>query len=184
MESTNELNTSVPTEPSTEPSTGTPQGGPVGLSPVGTPPIAPNTAQQAPVRPMEAALKPEGPTKISSALRSLHIRSILLKHGAVIQKDKKKKKKNSGGSCGTAHGCSKRAAAVSRAVAFIKASKKKRDMPGFTEQDRPAKSKEIYKALKRDKPGMPAGMKARIASRQGKPGKQKQGPPYKGPLSG
>jgi hypothetical protein len=59
----------------------------------------------------------------------------------------------------------------------------KRDMPGFLEQDRPKKVKEIYSALKRDHPGMPAAMKARIASRQGKPGKQKQGPPYKGPLS-
>jgi len=59
-----------------------------------------------------------------------------------------------------------------------------RDMPHFTEQDRPKKVKEIYRALKRDHPGMPAEMKARIAARQGKPGKQKQGPPYKGPLSG
>lgn len=60
----------------------------------------------------------------------------------------------------------------------------KRNMPGFTEQDRPEGVKSVYKALKRDHPGMPAGMKARIASRQGKPGKQEQGPPYKGPLSG
>jgi DNA-binding ferritin-like protein len=30
---------------------------------------------------------------------------------------------------------------------------------------------------------MPAEMKARIAARQGKPGKQKQGPPYKGPIT-
>jgi len=59
----------------------------------------------------------------------------------------------------------------------------KRDMPHFTEQDRPKKVKEIYSALKRDHPDMPAGMKARIASRQGKPGKQHQGPPYKGPLT-
>ncbi len=58
-----------------------------------------------------------------------------------------------------------------------------RDMPSFTKQDRPAKVKEIYRALKRDHPEMPASMKARIAARQGKPGKQKQGPPYKGPLS-
>jgi len=57
------------------------------------------------------------------------------------------------------------------------------DMPPFLEQDRPAKVKEIYKALKRDHPEMPAGMKARIAARQGKPGKQKQGPPYSGPLT-
>ena len=57
------------------------------------------------------------------------------------------------------------------------------NMPAFTSQDRPAKVKEIYGALKRDHPEMPAGMKARIASRQGKPGKQKQGPPYKGPLT-
>ena len=41
----------------------------------------------------------------------------------------------------------------------------------------------IYRALKRDHPGMPAEMKARIASRQGKPGKQSQGPPYKGPIT-
>jgi hypothetical protein len=60
---------------------------------------------------------------------------------------------------------------------------KKRDMPSFTKQDRPKKVKEIYKALKRDHPGMPAEMKARIAARQGKKGKQKQGPPYKGPLT-
>lgn len=56
-------------------------------------------------------------------------------------------------------------------------------MPSFTKQDRPEKVKEIYRALKRDHPEMPAAMKARIAARQGKPGKQKQGPPYKGPLT-
>jgi hypothetical protein len=66
---------------------------------------------------------------------------------------------------------------------FAKKRKKKKDMPPFTEQDRPAKVKEIYRALKRDHPEMPAAMKARIAARQGKPGKQKQGPPYKGPLT-
>jgi hypothetical protein len=59
----------------------------------------------------------------------------------------------------------------------------KKDMPSFTEQDRPEKVKDIYRALKRDHPDMPAEMKARIASRQGKPGKQKQGPPYKGKLT-
>jgi len=53
----------------------------------------------------------------------------------------------------------------------------------FTKQDRPKKVKDIYKALKRDHPTMPAEMKARIASRQGKPGKQRQGPPYKAPLT-
>jgi len=52
----------------------------------------------------------------------------------------------------------------------------------FLKQDRPEKVKDIYKALKRDHPTMPAEMKARIAARQGKPGKQKQGPPYKGPI--
>ena len=56
-------------------------------------------------------------------------------------------------------------------------------MPHFTEQDRPKKVKEIYKALKRDHPDMPAEMKARIAARQGKPGKQHQGPPYKAPIN-
>jgi len=58
-----------------------------------------------------------------------------------------------------------------------------RNMPHFTEQDRPEKVKEIYRALKRDHPDMPAEMKARIAARQGKKGKQHQGPPYKGPLT-
>jgi hypothetical protein len=57
------------------------------------------------------------------------------------------------------------------------------DMPPFLEQDRPKKVKEIYSALKREHPDMPAEMKARIAARQGKPGKQHQGPPYKGPLT-
>lgn len=53
----------------------------------------------------------------------------------------------------------------------------------FLKQDRPKKVKEIYSALKRDHPTMPAEMKARIAARQGKRGKQKQGPPYKGPIT-
>lgn len=57
-----------------------------------------------------------------------------------------------------------------------------RDMPSFTSQARPSKVKDIYKALKREHPGMPAEMKARIAARQGKKGKQKQGPPYKAPI--
>ena len=66
------------------------------------------------------------------------------------------------------------------------AAKKKQagDMPHFLDQDRPAKVKEIYSAIKRDHPDMPAEMKARIAARQGKPGKQHQGPPYKAPLTG
>ena len=59
----------------------------------------------------------------------------------------------------------------------------KKDMPDFLKQDRPEGVKKIYRALKREHPDMPAEMKARIASRQGKPGKQKQGPPYKAPLS-
>jgi hypothetical protein len=61
--------------------------------------------------------------------------------------------------------------------------KKAKDMPDFLDQDRPAKVKEIYKALKRDHPDMPAEKKARIAARQGKKGKQHQGPPYKGPIT-
>lgn len=56
-------------------------------------------------------------------------------------------------------------------------------MKPFLAQDRPKKVKEIYRALKRDHPDMPAELKARIASRQGKPGKQKQGPPYKAKLT-
>ena len=61
--------------------------------------------------------------------------------------------------------------------------KEARDMPHFTDQDRPKKVKEIYRALKREHPSMPAEMKARIAARQGRHGKQHQGPPYKGPLT-
>ena len=53
----------------------------------------------------------------------------------------------------------------------------------FLKQDRPKGVKRIYKALKRDHPEMPAAMKARIAARQGKPGKQHQGPPYAAPLT-
>jgi hypothetical protein len=75
----------------------------------------------------------------------------------------------------------------------LKMEAKKKALPGggmeatagvpFLEQDRPEKVKEIYRALKRDHPEMSAEKKARIASRQGKPGKQRQGPPYDGPLS-
>lgn len=49
-----------------------------------------------------------------------------------------------------------------------------KDMPSFTDQDRPESVKKIYRALKRDHPEMPAEQKARIAAKQGKPGKQKQ----------
>ena len=59
-----------------------------------------------------------------------------------------------------------------------------RDMPHFTDQDRPESVKRIYRALKKSHTDMPAAVKARIAARQGKPGKQHQGSPYKGPLSG
>jgi hypothetical protein len=58
-----------------------------------------------------------------------------------------------------------------------------RDMPSFMAQNRPEKVKEIFAAMAREHPEMPAAMKARIASRQGKPGKQKQGPPYKAELA-
>ena len=39
----------------------------------------------------------------------------------------------------------------------------KKDMPKFVHQDRPEKVKEIYQAIKRKHPGMPAERKARIA---------------------
>jgi hypothetical protein len=58
---------------------------------------------------------------------------------------------------------------------------KRAGMP-FLKQDRPERVKKIFRALKREHPEMPAEMKARIAARQGKPGKQHQGPPYKGPI--
>ena len=63
------------------------------------------------------------------------------------------------------------------------AEKAARDMPPFTKQDRPKKTKDIYTAVKREHPGMPAEKKARIAARQGKPAKQRVGPPYKGKLA-
>lgn len=59
----------------------------------------------------------------------------------------------------------------------------------FLEQNRPAKVKEIYRALERDHPEMPAGMKARIAIRRARkdPRARKSpkhgGPPYKAPLT-
>jgi hypothetical protein len=74
-----------------------------------------------------------------------------------------------------------KAAVIKAAIGLVKRAKK--DMPPFLQQDRPEKVKDIYRALKEEHPGMPAEMKARIAARQGKPGKQKQGPPYKGPLA-
>lgn len=63
-----------------------------------------------------------------------------------------------------------------------KMAAKKRDMPSLCKQDRPAGVCKIDKALKKDHPGMSDEMRARIAIRQGKPGKQKQGPPYKGQI--
>ncbi len=68
-----------------------------------------------------------------------------------------------------------------RRVEKARGKTKKAGVP-FLEQDRPEKVKEIYRALKRDHPNMPPEMKARIAAKQGKPGKQRQGPPYKGPI--
>ena len=63
------------------------------------------------------------------------------------------------------------------------------DQPGektagmsFLDQDRPEGAKKIYRALKRDHPEMSAEMKARIAARHGKPGKQHRGPPYAAPI--
>jgi hypothetical protein len=47
---------------------------------------------------------------------------------------------------------------------FVKEAEAERDMPPFLEQDRPAKAKEVYRALKRDHPTMDAGKKARIAN--------------------
>jgi len=58
-------------------------------------------------------------------------------------------------------------------------------MPKEAAQDRPEKVKDVYKALKRDHPDMPAEMKARIASRRGSSSavKRKEGPPYEGKLT-
>jgi len=59
----------------------------------------------------------------------------------------------------------------------------------FLEQNRSAKVKEIYSALKRDHPDMPAEMKARIASRRGKKNAMSRkspkdgGPKYKAPIT-
>ena len=67
--------------------------------------------------------------------------------------------------------------------AFIDELNKLAGMP-FLQQKRPEATKRIYRALKREHPGMAAGKKARISIRQGAPGKQAQGPPFAGPLSG
>lgn len=50
---------------------------------------------------------------------------------------------------------------------------------------KPAKVKEIYRAIKRDHPEYPAEFKARIALRKGSKSKaeRKEGPPYEGPLA-
>lgn len=48
--------------------------------------------------------------------------------------------------------------------------KQAKDMPHFTEQDRPEKVKDVYKAIKREHPEYPAEMKARIASSKGEGG--------------
>jgi hypothetical protein len=64
----------------------------------------------------------------------------------------------------------------------------KHDMPHFTDQNRPEKVKDIFKALKRDHPNMPAEVKARIAYRKGKASPESRkspadgGPKYKAPL--
>lgn len=63
------------------------------------------------------------------------------------------------------------------------------NMPDFLDQNRPKKVKEIYSALKRDHPDMPAEMKARIASRRGKKNAMSRkspkdgGPKYKAPIT-
>lgn len=74
---------------------------------------------------------------------------------------------------------------VEKAIDHMLPKEAKKDMPGFAEQDRPAKVKNVYRALKREHPGMPAEMKARIASRKGKksPAARKEGPPYAAPLA-
>lgn len=76
---------------------------------------------------------------------------------------------------------------MSFATSFLLALRKLA-MP-FLEQNRPAKVKEIYRALERDHPEMPASMKARIAIRRARkdPRARKSpkhgGPPYKAPLT-
>lgn len=70
---------------------------------------------------------------------------------------------------------------------FTKLAKKK--MPHFAEQDRPAKAKEIYKAMKEESSDMKSRygnrwkeVAARVAGRHGKPGKQHRGKPWKEPV--
>ena len=59
----------------------------------------------------------------------------------------------------------------------------------FLDQNRSEKVKEIYRALKRDHPDMPAQMKARIAERRANPDPEKRkspkdgGPAYKAPIT-
>jgi hypothetical protein len=62
---------------------------------------------------------------------------------------------------------------VEAAIGYAFDKHAKKDMPDFLDQDRPKKVKEVYKALKRDNPEMPAGKKARIASATAKKDKDK-----------
>jgi hypothetical protein len=79
--------------------------------------------------------------------------------------------------------------AIEKAKGKTSMNKQAGDMPHFLDQDRPAKVKEIYGALKRDHPDMPAEMKARIAARKGKKSPESRKPPetggpeYKAPIT-
>jgi hypothetical protein len=54
--------------------------------------------------------------------------------------------------------------------------KAKHEMPHFTEQHRPEKVKEIFNAIKKEHPEMPAEMKARIAESKGSTGPHEHAP--------
>jgi hypothetical protein len=72
------------------------------------------------------------------------------------------------------------------------AKEKERKMPSFLKQERPEGVKHIYRAMTRRSENMRELKKrygsrakevaARVAARQGKRGKQHQGPPYKEPI--
>ena len=73
----------------------------------------------------------------------------------------------------------------------IAGEKEKRDMPSFTKQDRPEGVKKVYRALEDPEKVKELKarygnrweeVKARIAARQGKRGKQHRGKPYKVPI--
>lgn len=114
--------------------------------------------------------------------------------GTEAYKTQSKKEMERALKAGTVPGMSKQGMiAASLMEELKKIAKEENDMPSFLKQDRPEDVKDIYRALTRDEEQAREMKKrygkdwkevaARIAARQGKAGKQEQGPPYKAPIN-